>query len=84
MTQKFKVLVTRKWPKKVEEKLKENFDVTLNENDIPLSEKELLRCYGNFDAVLPTVTDSVFQIKSFLLKIKKLKSLETLVLVLII
>ena len=30
MTQKFKVLVTRKWTKKVEEELQLNFEATLN------------------------------------------------------
>ena len=30
MTQKFKVLVTRKWPSSVQEKLRQTFDVTLN------------------------------------------------------
>ena len=59
MTQKFKVLVTRKWPNLVEEKLKENFNVTLNKNDIPLTESELIKAMDDFDAVLPTVTDSV-------------------------
>lgn len=59
MTQKFKVLVTRKWPKKVEEKLQSDFDVTLNDNDIPLSESELVQAMQNFDALLPTVTDKI-------------------------
>ena len=45
MTQKFKVLVTRKWPSTVEKKLDENFDVTLNESDIPMTEEQL------FDAI---------------------------------
>ena len=40
MTQKFKILVTRKWPKKVEEKLTATFDTTLNVDDKPLSESE--------------------------------------------
>ena len=59
MTQKFKVLVTRKWPKKVEEKLQSDFDVTLNDNDIPLSEQQLIQAMQNFDALLPTVTDKI-------------------------
>ena len=54
---KFKVLVTRKWPSTVE-KLEENFDVTLNESDIPMTE-ELLEAMNSYDAVLPTVTDSI-------------------------
>ena len=42
MTEKFKILVTRKWPKKVEEKLLPTFDTTLNVEDKPLSEAELI------------------------------------------
>ena len=57
MNQKFKVLVTRKWPSSVEKKLKDNFDVTLNENDNPLSKAELIEAIENYDALLPTVTD---------------------------
>ncbi len=59
MTQKFKVLVTRKWPKKVEEELKLNFETTLNESDTPLSENELIEAMQNYDALLPTVTDKI-------------------------
>ena len=59
MTQKFKVLVTRKWPKKVEEELQLNFEVTLNESDTPLSENELIDAMQNYDALLPTVTDKI-------------------------
>ncbi len=57
--QKYKVLVTRKWPSSVEKKLKESFDVTLNESDIPMTEDQLLEAMNNYDAVLPTVTDSI-------------------------
>ena len=59
MTQKFKVLVTRKWPSTVEKKLDENFDVTLNESDIPMTEEQLLEAINSYDAILPTVTDSI-------------------------
>ena len=57
--QNFKVLVTRKWPRSVEEKLRENFEVTLNSNDVALSEDQLIEAMKNFDALLPTVTDSI-------------------------
>ena len=57
--QNFKVLVTRKWPSTVEKKLQENFDATLSTNDVPLSEEELIEAMKNFDALLPTVTDSI-------------------------
>ena len=59
MTQKFKVLVTRKWPKKVEEELQLNFEASLNESDTPLSENELINAMQNYDALLPTVTDKI-------------------------
>jgi lactate dehydrogenase-like 2-hydroxyacid dehydrogenase len=59
MTQKYKVLVTRKWPKKVEEELQLNYEATLNESDTPLSEKELIEAMKNHDALLPTVTDKI-------------------------
>ena len=69
MTQKFKVLVTRKWPSTVEKKLDENFDVTLNESDIPMTEEQLLEAMNSYDAILPTVTDSISS--KIILKIKK-------------
>ena len=59
MTQKFKILVTRKWPKKVEEKLLSTFDATLNVADQPLSEQELIEGMKTYDALLPTVTDPI-------------------------
>ena len=59
MTQNLRVLVTRKWPDKVQEKLKQTFDVSLNLNDTPLSEEELIDAINNFDALLPTVTDKI-------------------------
>ena len=54
-----KIIVTRKWPKVVEQKLQETFDTTLNEDDIPLTEDQLLDAMQNYDAMLPTVTDSI-------------------------
>ena len=59
MTEKFKVLVTRKWPKKVEEKLLTTFDATLNVEDRPLSEAELVEGMRSYDALLPTVRDPI-------------------------
>ena len=54
-----KILVTRKWPQTVENKLQSIFDVSLNSDDNPLSENELVNAMQNFDAVLPTVTDKI-------------------------
>jgi lactate dehydrogenase-like 2-hydroxyacid dehydrogenase len=57
--QNYKVLVTRKWPDSVEKKLRETFNVTLNEQDKPLTESELIEAIQSYDAVLPTVTDAI-------------------------
>lgn len=54
-----KIIVTRKWPKVVEQKLQEIFDATLNEDDIALTEDQLFEAMQNYDAMLPTVTDSI-------------------------
>ncbi|WP_027156801.1 2-hydroxyacid dehydrogenase [Methylobacter luteus] len=53
-----KVFVTRKWPESVEAKLKELYDVTLNEYDRPLSAAHFKDALQSYDAVCPTVCDS--------------------------
>jgi len=53
-----KVFITRKWPTSVEDKLKARYDVTLNEDDRPLSADEFKHALQNYDAVCPTVCDS--------------------------
>jgi lactate dehydrogenase-like 2-hydroxyacid dehydrogenase len=53
-----KVFITRKWPISVEEQLKARYDVTLNEDDKPLSADEFKHALQNYDAVCPTVCDS--------------------------
>jgi lactate dehydrogenase-like 2-hydroxyacid dehydrogenase len=54
-----KVVVTRKWPEQVEEKLKELFDVQLNEDDHQMSVAELHQALQSADALCPTVSDSI-------------------------
>ena len=54
-----KVIVTRKWPAAVEEKLKEHFNVQLNEDDIPMTTEQLQQALRTADAVCPTVSDSI-------------------------
>ena len=56
---KIKVLVTRRWPVEVEEELKKKYDVTLNENDKPLTIDELKSALQNYDCLCPTVTDPI-------------------------
>ena len=52
-----KVLVTRAWPEAVEARLKKSYDVTLNPDDAILSVADLRKAAGDYDAILPTVTD---------------------------
>lgn len=52
-----KVLVTRRWPQAVEEKMAQIFDLSLNTSDTPLTEAEFTAALGQYDAILPTVTD---------------------------
>ena len=53
------VLVTRKWPAEVEAELKQKYDVTLNDKDVPLTIPELQSAFQNYDCVCPTVTDPI-------------------------
>lgn len=52
-------IVTRKWPKENEDRLKELFDVTLNESDKPFTADELKTALQNCDVLMPTVTDKI-------------------------
>jgi lactate dehydrogenase-like 2-hydroxyacid dehydrogenase len=54
-----KVLITRRWPASVEAKLRQLYDVTLNETDVPLTAEALKSALQNYDAVCPTVCDSL-------------------------
>jgi len=54
-----KVVVTRRWPAEVEAKLKELYDVTLNETDVPMTANALKLALQTADALLPTVTDPI-------------------------
>jgi lactate dehydrogenase-like 2-hydroxyacid dehydrogenase len=56
---KAKVVVTRKWPEQVEEKLKALFDVQLNEDDHKMSVAELHQALQTADALCPTVSDNI-------------------------
>lgn len=53
-----KVFITRRWPASVEEKLRQRYDVTLNETDRPLTADEFRAALQEYDAVCPTVCDS--------------------------
>lgn len=52
-------IVTRKWPEENEKRLKELFDVMLNESDKPFTSDELKSALQNCDVLMPTVTDKI-------------------------
>lgn len=54
-----KVVVTRKLPAPVEARMRELFDVTLNEQDVPLTEAELIAAVQQAEILVPTVTDRI-------------------------
>ena len=52
-----KVFITRRWTASVEDKLRNLYDVTLNETDRPLTADEFKAALQQYDAVCPTVCD---------------------------
>ena len=54
-----KAIITRRWPKRVEEKAQTLFEATLNETDKPMSQRQLAEAMEQADILMPTVTDAV-------------------------
>jgi lactate dehydrogenase-like 2-hydroxyacid dehydrogenase len=54
-----KVLLTRKWPDAVERRLASAYDLTLNHTDRALTPEAFATAMGEFDAICPTVVDSI-------------------------
>jgi len=52
-----RVIVTRRWPAKVEKLLTERFDAVLNVHDVPLPPADFVAAFQAYDAILPTVSD---------------------------
>ncbi|RUT99381.1 D-glycerate dehydrogenase [Mesorhizobium sp. USDA-HM6] len=52
-----RVIVTRRWPAKVEKLLTERFDAVLNADDVPLTPADFATAFQAYDAILPTVSD---------------------------
>ena len=59
--EKLHVVVTRRLPEVVETRMKELFDVELNEDDRPLSREELAAAMQRADVLVPTITDTIDQ-----------------------
>ena len=54
-----KIILTRRWPEKVEAVLAERYDAEFNRDDKAMSAGELRAALNLYDAVLPTVTDKM-------------------------
>ncbi len=53
------VLISRRWPAAVESLLAKQFDTTVNTSDKPLTAVQFRDALSEYDAILPTVTDSI-------------------------
>ena len=56
---KRKVFIRRRLPKKVEIRMMELFDTTLNETDVQLTEKELISVFQNYEIIVPSIADNL-------------------------
>jgi lactate dehydrogenase-like 2-hydroxyacid dehydrogenase len=59
MTGKPRILVTRKWPERVEALIAERYDATFSADDVPLTEAALAAAMRDYDALCPTITDKL-------------------------
>jgi len=59
MSQRPRILLTRRWTREVEQYLADRFEVTLNEPDQPLDAEALRAAMREYDALCPTVTDRI-------------------------
>jgi lactate dehydrogenase-like 2-hydroxyacid dehydrogenase len=53
------ILITRRWPKPIEDRLMERYDVHLNMDDQPMDRAALMDAMRRFDALCPTVSDRI-------------------------
>ena len=54
-----RILVTRRWPERVEQRLAESYDATFNPSDTPLTPAQLMAAMREYDAICPTITDAL-------------------------
>ncbi|WP_288940105.1 D-glycerate dehydrogenase [uncultured Roseovarius sp.] len=58
-SERLSVVVTRRLPDAVERRMQELFDVTLREDDSPMSRSELTQAVQQADILVPTLTDRI-------------------------
>jgi lactate dehydrogenase-like 2-hydroxyacid dehydrogenase len=54
-----KILISRRWPAAVEDRLRARYEVTLNEGDAPLTAEQFKAAMCDYDALCPTVSDRI-------------------------
>jgi lactate dehydrogenase-like 2-hydroxyacid dehydrogenase len=54
-----KILISRRWPQAVQDRLAARYDVTLNATDTPMTIDQLTAAMGDYDALCPTVSDKI-------------------------
>ena len=59
MKSKPKVIVTRRLPIEVENRMADMFDTLLRVDDTPMTQEELAHAIANCDVFVPTVTDRI-------------------------
>ena len=59
-----KVFITRRLPNKIETRMMELFDTTLNERDVLLNESELIDVFENYEIIVPSIADNITELFS--------------------
>ena len=59
MSDKARILVTRKWPERVETLIAARYDTTFNGDDTPMTDAALAAAMRDYDAICPTITDKL-------------------------
>ena len=59
INKKPKVFITRRLPKKIEIRMMELFDTTLNEKDVLLNEEQLIDVFKSYEIVVPSIADNI-------------------------
>ena len=58
-----KAIVTRRWPSANEDRLREHFDVTFNESDVPFTEDQLKDALKNCDVFINNAHQGYIQVE---------------------
>ena len=59
MTQRPRILLSRRWTTEVEQHLTGRYEVTINASDVPLTAEQFRQAMREYDALCPTVTDRI-------------------------